>query len=312
MNRRDHLKIIAATLGTTLTNIKSWSNTAKPDWKLAIGLNGFASSSSKYGMTFPIWEVLDFARGEGFDGVELVQGWPAGNYPNPEEQGRIDAIKHFYDAYKIQIFSVQTGADGAFAPDLEARKDWLREFEHQARFARSVGAECIGTWPGGGLRGQTIDHAIEHLVDSFRKAGDIAGALGLQAAFEIEPPFVFNTEDHLIRILDGVDHPHFKTIYDPSHFDLMNGSTGKPHEMLNRVGVKNIGYVHFTDADGTLREGETSKHLPCGDGHVDIEASLRALAEGGFEGWIMMDEWQVPDPYDACRKGKQCVEAFLS
>jgi sugar phosphate isomerase/epimerase len=67
------------------------------------------------------------------------------------------------------------------------------------------------------------------------------------AAFEIEPPFVFNTEDHLRRILAGTDHPALKTIYDPSHFGLMNGSTGRPHEMLRRIGVGNIGYVHLTD-----------------------------------------------------------------
>ena len=130
------------------------------------------------------------------------------------------------------------------------------------------------------------------------------------AAFEIEPPFVFNTEEHLKRILEGVNHPHFKTLYDPSHFDLMNGSTGKPHEMLSRIGVENIGYVHFTDTDGTLRDGGTSKHLPCGEGHIDVEASLKTLAEGGFEGWIMFDAWEVPDPYEACVKGKQCVGEF--
>ncbi|MCA9445739.1 MAG: sugar phosphate isomerase/epimerase, partial [Candidatus Omnitrophica bacterium] len=231
--------------------------------------------------------------------------------PGPDEPERIDAIKRLYDAFGLRIFSIQTGSGGAFDPDPEVRKRWVGEFEKQARFARSAGAECIGTWPGGGLRGQTIDAAIGHLIASFQEVGRIAESLGLLAAFEIEPPFVFNTEDHLRRILEGVNHPHFKTIYDPSHFDLMNGSTGNPHEMLARIGVENIGYVHFTDTDGTLREGETSKHLPCGEGHVDVEASLRTLAGGGFEGWIMMDEWQVPDPYEACRAGADCIRRFL-
>jgi hypothetical protein len=99
-------------------------------------------------------------------------------------------------------------------------------FRDYARFARLVGCACIGMWPGGGLRGQTLEQAIEHLAESFREAGKIAGDLGLTAAFEIEPPFVFNREEHLQHILAGANHPSLKVIYDPSHFDLMNKSTG--------------------------------------------------------------------------------------
>ncbi|MCA9424385.1 MAG: sugar phosphate isomerase/epimerase [Candidatus Omnitrophica bacterium] len=312
MNRREHLKWLAASLsGALLTTAENaWS--AQLDWNLAIGLNGFASSSSKYSKTFPIEEILEFASNQGFEGVELVQGWPSGNYPRSDETDKIDSLKNLYDRYGLQIFSIQTGSGGAFDPDSEVRKKWLEEFADQARLAKILGCDCIGTWPGGGLRGQSFDQAIEHLIESFRSVGDIAESLDLIAAFEIEPPFVFNTEEHLKRILEGVNHPHFKTIYDPSHFDLMNGSKGKPHEMLQRVGVENIGYVHFTDTDGTLRDGETSKHLPCGDGHIDVEASLKTLAMGGFNGWIMMDEWQVPDPYEACRKGYGCIRDFLA
>jgi sugar phosphate isomerase/epimerase len=73
--------------------------------------------------------------------------------------------------------------------------------------------------------------------------------------------------------------------------------------------VKNIGYVHLTDTDGTLRDGGTSKHLPVGDGHANIPESLRVLREGGFRGWIMVDEWEIPDPYDACVKAKRALDA---
>jgi hypothetical protein len=35
--------------------------------------------------------------------------------------------------------------------------------------------------------------------------------------------------------------------------------------------------------------------------------SLRILKDGGFRGWLMVDEWAAPDPYDACLK---CKTAF--
>jgi sugar phosphate isomerase/epimerase len=180
----------------------------------------------------------------------------------------------------------------------------------QIGLAKALGCDCIGMWPYGGLRGQTIDQAIRHLASSFREVAKIADDHGLVAAFEIEPPFVFNSEVHLKRILEEANDDRVKTIYDPSHFDLMNKSSGKPHEMLARIGVDRIGYVHLTDTDGTLRDGGTSKHLPVGDGHIDVEASFKTLHNGGFGGWVMIDAWQIPDPYDAGTKGIDAIHRF--
>ncbi|MBI2926076.1 MAG: sugar phosphate isomerase/epimerase [Verrucomicrobia bacterium] len=308
LNRRCALKLLTTAAALPLLRLDAQAAAKQRPWKTAIGLNGFESGIRKYKKNYPIWEILDFASRTGFDGVELVSNWPAGGYPGAGEKERIRTLRRLYERYGLQIFSIQLGADGALAPDEATRQRWVEEFRDRAQFAKQAGCDCVGMWPGGGLRGQTIDQAIERLAASFREAGRIAGDLGLLAAFEIEPPFVFNTEDHLKRILAQVDHPSLKTIFDPSHFDLMSGSNGRPHEMLQRIGVKNIGYVHLTDTDGTLRDGGTSKHLGCGDGHVDIATALKTLRDGGFRGWIMIDEWEVEDPYDACVKGKRAIE----
>lgn len=312
MQRRDVLKVLGFGLGAAAVRGADAADSKKPLWKTAVGLNGFASSSRKYQKTYPIWEVLDFASRQGFDGVELTGHWPAGDYPKAAEKERIDALRRLYEAFGLQVFSLQMGAAGAFAPDPEVRKQWIAQFRDHATFAKSVGTDCVGMWPGGALRNQTVDEAIGNLAKSFREVATIAEDLGLLAAFEIEPPFVFNTEEHLRKILEQTGHANLKTIFDPSHFDLMSGSTGRPHEMLKRIGVENIGYVHFTDTDGTLRDRGTSKHLPCGDGHIDVPLALGTLRQGGFEGWIMIDAWEIPDVYDACRKGKRAINAARS
>ncbi|RJP21210.1 MAG: sugar phosphate isomerase/epimerase [Candidatus Omnitrophota bacterium] len=311
MQRRKAIQILSSAFILPSTASLS-AKSEKPDkWNMAFGLNGFASGTHKYQKNYPIWEILDFASRNGFEGIELEANWPMGGYPRTEETERIHALRRLYDGFGLQIFSIQLGVAQAFAPEAEARKAWLDEFRDRARFAQAVGCACVGMWPGGGLRGQTMDEAIDRLSASFHEAGKIAGDLDLIAAFEIEPPFVFNTEAHLKRIHAQADHPNLKIIYDPSHYDLMNGSTGKPHEMLKRIGVENIGYIHFTDADGTLRDGGTSKHLPCGDGHIDVPASLQTLYDGGFRGWFMVDPWEIPDPYDACMKAKRAVDKFF-
>ena len=308
MKRRSALKLMGTALAACGAATAGLAATPNARWKVAIGLNGFQSGSHKYKKTYPIWEVLDFASRHGFEGVELVGDWPSGGYPPTRETDRVRALRRLYDSYGLRIFSIQLGADGAFDPDPAARQRWLEGFRERAQLARLLGCDCVGLWPGGGLRGQTIDQAIDRLAASFHEAGKIAGDLGLLACFEIEPPFVFNRPDHYLRILKQSDHPSLKGIYDPSHFDLMNGSTGRPEELLQRVGVKNIGYLQFCDTDGTLRDGGTSKHLPCGDGYTDCAKGLKMMKDGGFRGWIMVDEWEVPDPYEACLKCKQVID----
>lgn len=311
-NRRQALAWLGGALaapllaGPATSHAAGWPPTG---WKAAVGLNGFQSGTHKYKKTFPIWEVLDFAATEGFDGIELVGDWPQGGYPGAAEAERIHALRRLYDGFGLTIFSIQLGADGAFASDAATRQAWLAQFRDRVGLARQLGCSCLGLWPGGGLRGQTLDEALKVLAGSFREAAGIAQDAGILTAFEIEPPFVFNTEEHVRRILAETNHPNFKAIYDPSHYDLMNGSTGRPHEMLRRIGVANIGYLHLTDTDGTLRDGGTSKHLACGEGHAQIAESLRVLREGGFRGWAMIDSWEVPDPYDACRKGLRMIRA---
>lgn len=277
-------------------------------WRVAFGLNGFQSSESAYGHAFPIWEVLEFAQREGFEGIELIPGWLKGVYPDAGDEARIASLRGLLARYNVKAFSIQTFGPEAFQSDRSVRDEWIKRFSNMASFAHKIGCECIGYWPGGDLGGQTVDQAIDSLALSLKEMGKIVADEELLLSVEIEPPFKFNSIEHLIRIIDAVDHPHVKGMYDPSHFDLMNGSTGKPHELLEKLGMDRLGYIHFTDSDGTLYRG-TSKHLPAGDGHIDIHKSLQTLWNGGYEGWIMIDAWMTPDPYDACRKGRLAIEA---
>lgn len=280
-------------------------------WKLGLGLNGFMSSGHTFKKTYPIWEVLDFAANEGFDGIELVSGWPMGPYPSPDEPERVAALKRLYDRYGLQVYSIQTGGGGAYAADGGLRNKWLQKFANDVRLCTQLGCDFIGHWPGGGLGGNAdVGQAIESLAAGYREAAKICADAGMYLSFEIEPPFLFNTFDHLERILAAVDHPACKTNYDPSHFDVMSGGKGKPEEMLQEIGVEHIGHVHLTDTDGTIFGG-TSKHLPCGDGYCDIHASLKTLWDGGYAGWIMIDGWKIEDVYRAARQGKQAIDKAL-
>ncbi len=251
---------------------------------------------------------MDFAQKEGFEGVELTQNWPQGALPFSKEDKRIRSLREFYAKYNQKIFSIQTFTNGdAYSKNRSERERWLKQFRDQVYFAKKAGAECIGFWPTGNLRGQSVQQGIENLILSLKEAAKIVADQELLFSLEVEPPFNFNKIEHLIAIIEGVSHPLIKAMYDPSHFDLMNGGKGKPEELLLKIGIDKIGYLHLTDCDGTIYEG-TSKHLACGEGHIDIAKSLDLLWDGGFEGWVMIDAWMIQDPYNACSKGKKAID----
>jgi|LSQX01.1.fsa_nt_gb sugar phosphate isomerase/epimerase len=286
----------------------SSESTAKNrQWKCGLGLNGFMSSANHFEKNYPLWEILDYATKAGFDGIELVDGWPQGTYPNWQEKERIDSLRRLYDLYGLQIYSMQTGGGDSYASSPEARREWLKRFRGDLLLCKSLGGDFLGHWPGGGLEGnKNVDEAIKNLGASYKEAAKICADMGMFFSFEIEPPFLFNTYEHLEKILAEADHPACKTNYDPSHFDVMTGSTGKPEDMLRKLGVEHIGHVHLTDTDGTQFNG-TSTHLPCGEGYCDIQASMRLLWEGGFDGWVMIDGWMIEDVYRAATKGIEAI-----
>lgn len=55
------------------------------------------------------------------------------------------------------MLSLQVGADQAFAPEPNVPEQWLEPFRQRASFARAVGCDCIGLWPGSPLGNQTIE-----------------------------------------------------------------------------------------------------------------------------------------------------------
>ncbi len=116
-------------------------------WKIAVGLNGFASSSRKYQKLYPIWEVLDFIARSGFDGVELVGGWPMGPYPHAKEETNCRAAQAQRrlgpagvldpDGSSLGVCTGQAGplrlAHALSRPGEVRRGDRLRRYRHVAR-----------------------------------------------------------------------------------------------------------------------------------------------------------------------------------
>jgi hypothetical protein len=79
--------------------------------------------------------------------------------------------------------------------------------------------------------------------------------------------------------------------------------------MRRRDVLRLLGMAACASAVCPVSAGEAGKpRWKTAIGLNDIHAALAALREGGFEGWLMIDAWETPDPYDASIKGKQAID----
>ena len=154
-----------------------------------------------------------------------------------------------------------------------------------------------------------------------RKADDV----GVTLAWEFEAGSVFNTADEVIAVAHALSGPGFGVLYDTVHGELACSLSGQHFEggqmALLRELKSTIAHVHIADTDGTLTavdaeaigygaeaDRHTTTHVALGEGAIDFEQVLPALAEAGCSsGWWCVDLVLIPKPWSAAEASR----AFL-
>ena len=216
-----------------------------PHWQLAVGLNGFGSSETHHGKRYDYDEILQFARDEGFDGIELWANW-RGGYPDPEDDRAIAASRERIESYGLRVFSIQASVRGVNPVSDEAseRTEYTGRLERQIDLAVKFGCDAMGLWSAARVpAGLSEDGLIERFADVVRPVVRYAVERGILLAIEGEPPLLVNSVERYHKLFAAVGMDEFKAIFDPSHFDVLNGARGRPEDLLLELGVDRIGYV---------------------------------------------------------------------
>lgn len=318
LTRRALLAQIACLGCQSLTESPGSPGRTAAPWRFAIGLNGFGSSETHHATTYVYEEILEFARENGFEGIELWRNWRDG-YPDPDDDNAIRESRRKIESYGLQVFSIQAGVRGVnpVSDDTAERAEYTARLNRQVDLAVKFGCDAMGLWSAGREpQGLSEDDLIERFADVVRPVVHHAVESGIVLAIEGEPPLLINSVSRYHKLFEAVGMAEFKAIFDPSHFDVLNGSQGRPEDLLLDLGVDRIGYVQFCDGDSTLRPfpsggAGTSRHLPCGDGVYDIPKLCSILHEGGFRGWFQMDSWGTEDAYHTSKSCLDSVSDYL-
>jgi len=232
---------------------------------------------------------LAYAAKAGYDGVEINGFQP---HPHPDDYATDGACAPL----KARLDELGLGISG-YAPDFRsvppaevAPEAYLAELEKILAFCGRMGIRTLrvdSVSPPVALPSGEYEERFERLSLTWRAAAARAAQDGVTIVWEFEPGFWLNKPSEVRALVDAVDHPAFRLLFDTSHAHMGAAisarQTGEPErlpggaaayaEQLRDV----IGHVHLIDCDGTLHDEETSTHSPFGTGDVDFPAVLSAL-----------------------------------
>jgi len=257
-----------------------------------------------------------------FDGIEVIGFRP---HPHPDDyasNSHRQDLRALLSGLKLEV--------SGYAPDFTAHSliksddhsGYLKTFEKNLNFARDLEMPV--------LRVDSIDPptilneipwgtAFKRVVPTWRRCAEMAAEVNVGLVWEFEPGFAFNKPSDVIKLVDEVGHPNFKTLFDTSHAHMCavvgarqpgvkETLKGGVIEMIEKLKGK-IGHIHLIDSDGTLHNNETSTHRPFGEGSLDFDAIMPVLNQSGCNSpWWAIDLCFWPGSWEVTPACKQFMD----
>ncbi len=127
---------------------------------------------------------------------------------------------------------------------------------------------------------------FEQIVDVLQDLADKAARHGLIVGIENDRACNISTAQEMAGVLAAIDHPNLQVVWDPASA-YISGEKPFPsgYQMLDTT---RIALVHAKDC--TL-EGHKPVWEPLGEGDIDWQGQIDALAEDGYEGFIDLETY---------------------
>jgi sugar phosphate isomerase/epimerase len=232
----------------------------------------------------------------GYAGVEIMADVPHA-YPPHMDARRRKAVADLCKELRLAITNLNaftlfaqgdTWHPSWIEPEPEARR---RRCEHTLaciRLARDLRAPGISLEPGGPLpAGMGRTEAMDLYRDGLRRMLPAAEECGVNLLVEPEPHLLIERPEEFEELLAGLSHPRLALNFDIGHFFCVGVD---PADAARRL-APHIRHVHLED----IAASREHRHLVPGRGAIDLERTLGALADVGYNGWVTVELY----PYEA-------------
>jgi sugar phosphate isomerase/epimerase len=229
----------------------------------------------------------------GYRGVEIMadvpHAWPA--YLLAEQK---QAIRDALAANKLAISNINAFMMHAvndyrqkywhpswIEPDAHYRRVRIDHTRRALTLAKELGAACITTEPGGPLEGRPRAECLALFVEMLKPVVEHAEKERVLLLVEPEPDLLIETADQYLEFASKLSSPYLGLNFDIGHAYCVKDD---PAATIRRLG-KLIRHVHLEDIAAT----RVHHHLIPGEGAIDFAATLTALKEIGYDGWVTIE-----------------------
>ena len=248
----------------------------------------FAFSANAF-QAYDQLETVEILADIGYDGVELLLG-ASHLHPADTDQADVAAVENVLDDTGLEISNCNAfmmTAEGFQHPsyvetDPQYRQQRIDYTHESLRLADAIGADSISIQPGGPVPAdRSYEWAMETFRESMRSIVQIAEPLDVDVLIEPEPDLLIETADQYLDIADRVDSEAVGCNFDAGHLFCVGED---PAEAVGRV-VDQTPHYHVED----IPADRTHEHTQLGDGAMDIDGFLEAVAETGYDGFVTVE-----------------------
>jgi sugar phosphate isomerase/epimerase len=264
-----------------------------------------AFSTNAY-LNFSFPDTARRLAGIGYTGLELMadvpHAWPA--YLLAEQK---QAIREAMAANKLAFSNVN--AFMMHAVDDKRQKYWHPSWiepdphyrrvrtEHTKRalsLAAELGAPCVTTEPGGPLEGRPWGECLKLFVEELKPVVEHAEKVGVPLLVEPEPDLLIETADQYLEFAKHISSPFLGLNFDIGHFYCVKDDPAATVHKLAPL----IKHVHLEDIAAT----RVHHHLVPGEGVIDFHATLKALKDVKYGGWVTIELYTYHENPDGAAK----------
>jgi sugar phosphate isomerase/epimerase len=187
-------------------------------------------------------------------------------------------------------------------PDPHYRAIRREHTKRALQLAADLGAPHITTEPGGHLTpDQTWQAAADIFYDELMPCVEVAEKLNVGLLIEPEPELLIEKFGEYLDFVARIDSPVVGLNFDVGHAYCVSED---PQDWVARM-APHTKHYHLEDIAST----RIHKHLIPGHGAIDFDATLQAIAQTGYDGWLTVELYPyIDNPDDAARE----AYAFLS
>lgn len=275
-----------------------------------------AFSSNAY-MHFSIEETIRKIASLGYTGIEVLadvpHAWPAGLLEERKESIRNTLSEHKLTIANVNAFMMNAVADprqpywhpGWTDPDPHYRAIRREHTKRALQLAKDIGAPHITTEPGGLLtEDQTWQQGADIFYEELMPCIEVAEKLKIGLLIEPEPELFIETFGQYLEFIDRIDSPRVGLNFDIGHAYCVSED---PQDWVEKMKDHTVHY-HFEDIAAT----RIHQHLIPGHGAIDFEATLSAIAQTPYDGWITVELYPyIEDPDAAAREARQYLSGLM-